>query len=347
MLTTSEFKPAFWLRGPHVQTLFAYQARPMPRVDTETERLELEDGDFLDLDWLITHELPVDAPLVLVLHGLGGSLKSKYARGLLQQVAAHGGRGVLLNFRGASKPNRLARSYHSGETDDLARVLQLLEKRYPRAPLAAAGYSLGANVLLKYLGEQGRQSPLTCAVAVSVPFDLKVCAYAVQKGFARVYQNRLLDDLRRIVTTKVEEGIIEHPLPKLNKLQDFPSFDAVVTAPLNGFADAHDYYERASCRPYLAHVHTPTLILHARDDPFMAPGVVPRDDELSPWIRLELSEHGGHVGFVASEGRRRKPIYWLEQRIPAYFRQWLPDFAPLPEAATDAASDGYVEAPNE
>lgn len=330
MLTTSEFKPAFWLRNPHAQTLFASQMRGSPPLVVEPERLELPDGDFIDLSWLPEAQLSADAPLVVVLHGLNGSLESKYARGLLRQVAAHGARGVLMHFRGAARPNRLARSYHSGETGDLGAVLARLRARYPRAPLGAAGYSLGGNVLLKYLGEQGSDSPLACAVAVSVPYDLKTCAYAVQTGFSRLYQTHLINGMRDIVAAKVRSGVIDHPLPSLRELRDFPSFDNAITAPLNGFDDAEDYYARASSRSFLKCIRTPTLILHARDDPFMSPDVVPRADELSDAVRLELSEHGGHVGFV-SAGRYGAPVYWLEERIPSYFRGRLPGFEPATE----------------
>lgn len=317
MLTESDFKPAFWLRGPHAQTLFASQMRRMPPLAVQPERLELADGDFLDLSWLPETGLPADAPLVVVLHGLGGSLDSKYARGLLQQVARLGGRGVLLHFRGAAKPNRLPRSYHSGETGDLGNLLTLLRKRFPTAPLAAVGYSLGGNVLLKYLGEQGTRSPLACAVAVSIPFDLEGSAHAIGRGFARVYQNYLLNAMRGVVTQKQQSGIINHPLPELTKLRDFHHFDDAVTAPLNGFADARDYYSRSSCRPLLGQIETPTLILHSRDDPFTGPDVIPTKQELSAAIRFELSDHGGHVGFVAA-GKQGRPVYWLEQRIPEY-----------------------------
>lgn len=325
MLIKSDFKPAFWLRGPHAQTLFASQARPMPRLTTQPERLELADGDFLDLAWLPEADLPAEAPLVVVLHGLNGSLESKYARGLLQQVQAHGARGVLLHFRGAARPNRLPHNYHSGETSDLRWLLALLRQRYPQAPLAAVGYSLGANVLLKYLGEQGRQTPLSCAVGVSVPFDIKICTYAMQRGFSRIYQNHLLKGLRAMVQAKIDQGIITRELPDLKQLMDFPSFDAAVTVPLHGFASAHDYYEQASCKPYLRDIRVPTLIIHSRDDPFMAPEIVPRADELSDAVLLELSEQGGHVGFVAAN-RYGSPVYWLEERIPAWLEQSLPGF---------------------
>lgn len=325
MLMRSDFEPAFWLRNAHAQTIFASKLRSSPPLAVERERLELDDGDFLDLSWLPDRGLEDDAPVVIVLHGLNGSLESKYARGLLREADAHNARGVLLHFRGAVEPNRLPRSYHSGETGDFATVVAHVRARYPRAPVAAVGYSLGGNVLLKYLGETGEDSGLVCATAVSVPYDLKRCAEAIQHGLARIYQAHLINGLRENIETKFRLIDAPQPLPDLRNLRDFPSFDNAVTAPLNGFADAEDYYARASSGPFLKHVHTPTLVLHAEDDPFMAPDIVPRESQLSSSIRFELSEHGGHVGFVAA-GRYGEPVYWLEQRIPAFLRERLPGF---------------------
>jgi len=341
MLTTSDFVPAFWLRNAHAQTVFASKFRVMPELAIERERIELDDGDFLDVSWLPERDSgPAERPVVIVLHGLNGSLESKYARGLLRQVQLVGARGALMHFRGASTPNRLARTYHSGDTSDFADVVQRLAQRFPQAPIAAVGYSLGGNVLLKYLGEHGSASPLTCAVAVSVPYDLKACAYAMQQGVKRVYQAHLINPMRDMLEAKAET--IQYPLTlpeRLAELRDFPSFDNAITAPLNGFKDAHDYYAQASSGPYLKRIQTPTLVLHARDDPFMTPDVVPSGDQLSASVRLELSEHGGHVGFV-SAGRYGEPVYWLEQRIPAYLRQMLPGFAPAePKAGPQAEPD--------
>src|SRR5699024_1414514 len=287
--------------NPHAQTILAAKLRPQPKLLTSRERLELADGDFLDLAWLPEHGLTADAPLVLVLHGLNGSLESNYVRGLLRAVAAGNGRGLMLHFRGSAKPNRLPNSYHSGETGDLQTVITLLRQRYPQAPLAVVGYSLGANVLLKYLGEQGAQAPLACAVAVSVPFDLAACADRINHGLSRIYQAHLLRGMRQVVAAKFSRIEAPLPLPDLASLRDFHAFDDAVTAPLNGFADADDYYARASCGPYLEQVALPTLIVQARDDPFMAQGMLPRARDLSAAIRFELSRHGGHVGFVAAD----------------------------------------------
>ena len=332
MLTTSTFKPAFWLANAHAQTLFASQARPMPALAARGERLELADGDFLDLSWVEAAESAVDAPVVIVLHGLNGSPESKYARGLLNEVVRHGARGVLLHFRGAAVPNRLARAYHSGETGDLAYVIARVRERYPRAPLAAVGYSLGGNVLWKYLGEQGAACPLACATAVSVPYDLAACAQAIRRGLSRFYQAHLLAGMRDMVRAKQRAGVYHADIafPDLDTLTDFYAFDDAVTAPLNGFVDAADYYARASSQAYLSQITTPTLALHAADDPFMTPDVVPAASALSSAIRFELSAHGGHVGFVAGD-RLGRPVYWLEQRIPAFLQTHLPGFEATPD----------------
>lgn len=325
MLVTSDFQPAPYLRNPHLQTVFAATVRPSPRLVTRVERIELPDGDFLDLDWLPGGR----GPIVIVLHGLTGSIQSRYARGLLAQIQCQGWRGLLLNFRGArGEPNRLPRGYHSGETGDFDYVVQLLRRRHPQAFLCAAGYSLGGNVLLKWLGEQGGKSSLSAAVAVSVPFDLALCAQAINQGLSRHYQAHLLKSMRAMARLKFSRLEPPFPLPDLDTLTDFYNFDDAFTAPLHGFEGVDDYYTRSSSRQYLAAIKTPTLIIHAEDDPFMSPAVVPAPQELSAAIRLELSKHGGHVGFVAADAWGR-PSYWLEQRIPEYLQARL--------AAADAA----------
>jgi predicted alpha/beta-fold hydrolase len=322
MIIESEFRPAPWLKNPHLQTIFAASLRPSPRLSVRRERIDLPDGDFLDLDW-VDGGVPAGSPIVLVLHGLTGSIKSKYARGLMRQAHARGWRAVLMHFRGASgEPNRLPRGYHSGETSDVDYVARLLRQREPQAPLAAVGYSLGGNVLLKWLGEQGAAVPVRTAVAVSVPFDLRLCAASIREGFSRIYQDRLLRLMRASVHLKFQRIEPPIPLPDLRRLRDFFEYDAAVTAPLHGFAGVDDYYDSCSSRHYLKGVRVPTLVLHAKDDPFMSPDVVPRADELSGQVTIELSAHGGHVGFVAA-GARSQPLFWLEERIPAHLAQYL------------------------
>lgn len=322
----ADFQPAWWLPGPHAQTLWPVLGRRRPPLTLRRERLELADGDFLDLDWTPgTH-----GPVTLVLHGLEGSSASHYARGVLAALTQRGWRGVVMHFRGCSgQHNRLARRYCAADTADMAYVVDCLHQREPDTPLAAVGYSLGGNALLKWLGEAGTALPLCAAVAVSVPFLLDATAQRLGRGFSRLYQAYLLRALKRSYRDKFRQRT-DGPLPldQLAALRDFYAFDDRITAPLHGFADARDYYARASCRPFLRHIRVPTLILHALDDPFMFPAVVPDTGELSASVRLELSRQGGHVGFVGGRWPWAAE-YWLEQRIPAFLAAHWP--APAPE----------------
>lgn len=318
MIRPPAFRPAWWLPGPHAQTLWPVLFRRRPRLALRRERLELPDGDFLDLDWTIGER----GPIVLILHGLEGSSASHYARGLLAALVRHGWRGVVMHFRGCSgQPNRLARRYCAADTADLAYVADWLRRREPDTPLAAVGYSLGGNALLKWLGEAGADLPLRAAVAVSTPFLLDHTARRLQQGFSRLYQLHLLRALKGGYRAKFRhrsDGPI--PLAELAAIRDFYGFDDRITAPLHGYAGVHDYYARASCRPDLGRIRVPTLILHASDDPFMRPETAPKASELSSSVRLELSPGGGHVGFVAGPWPWRAD-YWLERRIPAFLAE--------------------------
>ncbi len=305
------FVPAWWCRGPHRQTLWPFLVRRIPRVELRRERLELPDGDFLDLDWSINGS----GPIVIILHGLEGSSDSKYARGLLKAVHDHGWRGVVMHFRGCSdEPNRLPRSYHSGETGDLAHVVDLLHRREPETPLFVVGFSLGGNVLLKWLGQTGAQTPVNAAVAVSVPFLLAESAKRLDQGFSRVYQWGLMRSMRDAVAEKRRRMKLPLKIEDLSALRTFRDFDEHITAPLHGFNGADDYYERSSSRQYLKGIQVPTLIIQSRDDPFMTEAVIPQDGELSPAIELELYDNGGHVGFIGGAWPWQ-PEYWLEGRV--------------------------------
>lgn len=228
-----------------------------------------------------------------------------------------------MHFRGCSgEPNRLPRTYHSGDTGDVAEVVARLRAVDDVPALAVVGYSLGGNVLLKWLGEQGRDAPLDAAVAVSVPYTLSMAAQRLGTGLSRIYQRRLIADLRAKLHRKFAAGSSPIDLERADASRDFWEFDDAVTAPLHGFHDVHDYYNRSSSRQYLRNIHVPTLMLHAEDDPFMTPRVLPSRDELSPSIRLEVSARGGHVGFVHGSLPWR-PRYWLEERIPAFLEPYL------------------------
>lgn len=321
MSNNQQFKPAWWLPSSHLQTLWPTFCRPgIKNIALERERLELPDGDFIDLDWVNKH---AKGPLVLILHGFEGSIESHYAKGILHKINSEGWRGVFMHFRGCSgEPNRLSRGYHSGETSDVAYLAKLLIKREPNTPLAAIGYSLGGNVLLKWLGETGEENPLTAAVAVSVPFELHKAAIRMQYGFSRIYQWYFLKCVRERLTHKFQRVPSPVDPSLISEVQSVRDLDDIYTAPLHGFSDADEYYKIASSRQYLRSIQVPTLVVHAKDDPFMTEDVIPHEAELSPTIKLEVSETGGHVGFVAGK-YPWQPEYWLEERIPAFLREYF------------------------
>jgi len=318
------FRPHPLVRNPHLQTLLP-TLRPMPKVALRIERRELPDGDFVDLGWAGDSAIGSaaglnSAPLVVLLHGLTGGFESKYARGLARVLLAMGWRAVILQFRGAGpEPNRLARHYHHGDTEDLRELLAQLHAQEPSTPLFAVGWSLGANVLLKYLGEEGAAAPVKAAVGVCAPFQLKPCAEQLRTGFSRIYQHHLLTELRDMVRRKHARVKLPVDLAEVARCKDFFEFDNVVTARLNGFRDAEDYYARASSGAYLGGIARPVLAIHAKDDPFMTPEIVPDARRLPPDVTIELCEYGGHVGFMGA-GKGLAPSWWLEQRIPEYLR---------------------------
>lgn len=328
-IVPSGFRPAPWLRNRHLQTLWPSLIRPKPHLDLHRERLELPDGDFLDLAW--TRE--GDRPIVLMLHGLQGGLRSHYSAGQVRALERAGFQVCFMHFRGCSgEPNRLPRGYHSGETGDARHVIETIWQRAPDQPLFAMGVSLGGNVLLKYLGERGADTPLTAAVAVSVPFDLADASATLRRGLARLYDRHLLRNCVNAIATKFAHLDPPFALPDLRRLASLYDFDEAITAPLHGFAGAEDYYARSSSRAYLRAIRIPTLIIHARDDPFMTPAAIPTEAELAAAVTLELAEHGGHVGFVG-RGEGLALRYWLDERIPAFLAAQLESG---PEAAVSA-----------
>lgn len=315
-IVESTFRPAWWLRGAHRQTIWPTLARRRPRLMLERRRIELADGDFIDLA-----VGRCSGPAVLVIHGLEGDLQSHYAGSLLDALEQGGFQPVFMHLRGCSgEPNRLDRAYHSGASDDLAEVLRALADDPRGGPVVAIGFSLGGNLLLKYLGETERPL-LKAGVAVSVPFVLRDAMLRLNLGGSRIYRSYLVNKLKSAVRRK----FAGRPLPldvDLAEIRDFNTFDDRITAPLNGFAGVFDYYSRASCRQFLPGIELPTLILQAADDPFMFPSTVPFEHELGPGVTLELARHGGHVGFVAGALPWR-PVYWLEGRILEFLRQTL------------------------
>ena len=311
----SEFVAAWWGRNRHVQTMWGTLFR-RAQVPLQRERVVLPDGDFVDLDW-VKVDAPAGAPLLLVLHGLEGSSASHYVLGMLADARRRGWRGVSLNFRSCSgQPNSLPRFYHSGETGDFDAVLRFLGTREPGLRVGVVGVSLGGNVLLKWLGEQGAETPgsIRGGVGISVPFDLTPCAEALDRGFAKaVYTANFMRTMRRKVVEKARTypGFVD--VAAARRARTFAAYDDAVTAPLFGFTDARDYWRRASCRPYLARIARPVLAINAADDPFVPAAALPTPDELSPYVRLVVTPRGGHVGFIEG-GWPWRVASWAERR---------------------------------
>ncbi len=324
MIKKSLFKPAWWLRNTHLQTLYPPLFRESEATpERQRERLATPDGDFLDLDWCGEG----DGPLVILLHGLTGSSRSGYILGLQSSLLSRGLRSVALNFRGCSgEPNWLARAYHSGDTGDIDFLYRTLRRREPETVMLAVGFSLGGNVLLKWLGEKGRDLHLNAAVAVSVPLVLSICATKLDTGFAKIYRHHLIRELKHYMAVKLRylrdtgnaaeaEKIIR--LCDLSDIKSFWDYDDRVVARLHGFKDVHHYYSQSSSRQYLSDIAVPTLLIQASDDPFMTREVLPGAEELSHHVRLEVAEKGGHVGFIGGNVPF-KPCFWLENRISEF-----------------------------
>ena len=300
------------------------------RLRARLERVATRDGDFVDLDWA-DGEAPPGAPLLLVLHGLEGSSRSHYAASLMRLAQARGWRAVTLNFRSCSgELNRRPQFYHSGHTDDLDDVVRLLVDREPELRLTTAGVSLGGNVLLKWLGERHKGVPaqLVGAVGISVPYDLALCARALDSGFRKwVYTSNFLSSMRAKVRLKARRDPGFAPLVDLAlalRSRTFREYDRAVTAPLNGFTDERDYWVRASSGPYLPRVRRPTLLINALDDPIVPPEALPDFSRLPAWIRAELPARGGHAGFI--DGRWPWRVgSWAERRAIEFLDATLAD----------------------
>ena len=308
------FEPAWWLPGAHAQTVFGKLLRNAPVITLDRSRLETPDGDFIDLD--VGPEPVRGAPVALVLHGLEGSIKRPYALLTFEALLARGIQPVGLNFRSCSgEPNRTARFYHSGDTEDLAFVIRHLSRRFPDRPLGAVGFSLGGNVLLKYLGESagGADGQLRAAVTVSVPFDLAGGTAMMEKGLmGRVYSYYFIRSLLQKAEAKAELLSTRVDLATLRAARSLRAFDDAATAPLHGFLDAAEYYHQSSSMHYLGGVEIPTLLLQSRDDPFLPPGSLPWEAVAeNPNLIPGFTEAGGHVGFVQGPGPWA-PSFWAE-----------------------------------
>ncbi|PJG60560.1 hydrolase [Aeromonas cavernicola] len=322
MLIESHFHAPWWVRNPHLQTILPKWLRKKS-AKVVSERFELPDGDFVDLAW--SGQVMADSrPLVVVFHGLEGSVDSHYATGLFAHLQQTGREAVLMHFRGCSgEPNRHLRAYHSGAIEDAQAVISALNQRFPSKPLLAIGYSLGGNMLVNLLaGDQ--EVALQGAMVISAPLQLASSAKRVNQGWSKVYQRYLLHSMRRNLLRKMArqpEALAHWQPEQIHHITTLRDFDEQVTAPLHGFTSADHYYQTCSGLPMLSQITIPTLILHAADDPFMSHDAIPRADQLSPMVRYELSQHGGHVGFLY--GTPWRPRFWLDERISRWIDEQL------------------------
>ena len=324
------YRPAWWVPGPHAQTLWGKFARRRPPLPTRMVRWSTPDGDFIEL---LRLDAGPDRPRLFMLHGLEGTVHSHYVSGLFHMARSRDWGADLLLFRGCgSSPNHAARFYHSGETTDLAFAVNRVLEEFPTAPVLLCGVSLGGNVLLKWLGERGDSLPsrVRAAATISVPYDLERGSRHISRGFARVYERHFLRTLRR----KAQEKLTRYPglfdAEAMRGARTLYDFDDIVTAPVHGFRDAHDYYTRSSSLPFLTRIRRPVLLLSAADDPFL-PGAVLREVRATardnPFLTLDFPQRGGHVGFVA--GVPWRPTYYAEQRAGDFLQSALEERADI------------------
>jgi predicted alpha/beta-fold hydrolase len=312
------FQPPWWLRHGHLQTVLPVLVPRRWDLSVERERLELEDGDFLDLDWMRAGS----DRLVILQHGLEGSSAAVYVRGMAAALQAVGWDALAWNFRGCGEEmNRTLRLYHSGETSDLGRVVRHAATRYAR--IAVVGFSLGGNVTLKYLGEAPLPPSVVAGAAISVPLDLASCARALDGRFAnRLYLHRFLVSLQAKIRAKARQFPDRVDVRGIERLSTIEGYDERYTAPLHGFAGAEDYWARSSARQFLGGIAVPTLVVNARNDPFLTDGVFEAAQVgASAQVEWDFPQHGGHVGFLDGASDRFR---WHERRVVAFLERHVP-----------------------
>ena len=293
-------------------------------LQCQLERIPTIDGDEITL---ASAPSPATGPILLLLHGLEGGLRSHYAGGIWAVARRKGWQPKMLVFRTCDgRMNRARRTYHSGETSDLDFIIRRIVSEDPTRPIGLAGISLGGNVLLKWLGEQGHEAPeqVRAAIAVSTPYDLARSSKAIDSGFSRLYQWNFLRSLKRKAREKVSQYADVCDATTLDSLTTMWEFDDRFTAPLHGFRDAADYYARSSSIRFLARIHRPTLLLSAQDDPFHTREVLRDVEEIAannPFVTTEFHERGGHVGFVG--GAPWRPTYYVESRVASFLEEFL------------------------
>ncbi len=320
IIETSTYQPPHFYKNAHIETIIPNQFRKVKNIEYQRKRLETPDGDFLDLDFSSAN----NKTALLLLHGLEGDSQKEYAKGMIKAVNQSGWDGIVMNLRGCSgEPNRLFSAYHSGKTDDLDLVIEYLATQENYDTILLYGVSLGGNIVLKYVGEQGSQlsSKIKAAGALSVPCHLKTSAIELHKRSNWIYLQRFMRKLKR----KGIEKIKVHQPPNYNiadfkKARNFYDIDNLYTAPAHGFKDAEDYWEKCHSRQFIPGIKIPTLLVNAQNDTFLSPECYPFEEaKNSKFFHFEAPKHGGHVGF--SLNHRVKGEFWTEQRFINFFKE--------------------------
>lgn len=323
----------FWLPGGHLQTIYAATLADAPQVTYRRERWELPDGDFVDADWIEPaageNLASVKLPIVVLFHGLEGNSQSNYARALMSATKAKGWRGVVIHFRGCSgEPNRLPRVYYAGDTPEIQLLLSRVRENALDVPIYAVGFSLGANALLKWLGESGEAANhmITKAAAISAPMDLAASATALDTGLNRfLYTPRFVDSMRpkALQMSARFPGLLD--AEKINAAKTIHDIDNAVTAKLYGAKDADDYYAQNASKPWLTQISLPTLILNAKNDTFVPEDTLPTATEVSAFVTLEYPATGGHAGFSGRDN-------WLPNHLLEFFETDESSLHPKPQS---------------
>ncbi len=318
-LLQSTYNRPLWLANKHLETIYPALFRPDAQIEAERERLELSDGDFLDLDW---YKQGSDK-LIVLSHGLEGSSTSPYLKWMAKRLFAQGWDVLAWNYRGCSDtPNRLMRFYHSGESNDLRSMLALAVYPKPYTDVALIGFSVGGNITMKYLGEQGNdlEPRLRCALAFSVPCDLTASAVQLAKWQNSLYMKRFMDSLKKKMCEKATRFPQIDTAP-LKNMRTFDLFDEIYTAPLHGFKNASEYWRLNSSKPFIQHIKLPTLLISAANDPFLTAECFPLEEaQKMPNFSLEMPKHGGHCGFSQFNNTG---FYWSEERSVEFIQQYL------------------------
>ncbi len=323
-ITPAQYQSPSWCKNAHCQTIWPRFFGKRNPIAMTQERMSTPDGDFIDVAY--GPKPSVIEAVIVLFHGLEGSKDSHYIQDMVNACIDHPWQVVVMHFRGCSgEPNLTHRAYHSGETTDALWLTEQLQTRYPDCPLYAVGYSLGGNMLLKLAGETKQLNPFNACVSVSAPLRLDECAKAINQGFAKVYQAKLLRSMRKTLKQKFAaldyRGKVRIDESQIDNLVTFDQFDENITAPLHGYASAQDYYQQCSGMQFLRHITAPTLVLHALDDPFMNQAVVPHSQALSQQVGYEYSRRGGHVGFAL--GPPWATTSWLGERIVSFIQEQI------------------------